>query len=93
LPTTPESTSRPHDWNELYRLALTETDPAKQTRRISEARKAIFDRIQEAFAEPSNSEEREQLTTALNGLRTVQQEYERRIQQFGEPRTSLRKSA
>jgi hypothetical protein len=29
----------------------------------------------------------------LNGLRTVQQEYERRIQQFGEPRTSLRKSA
>jgi hypothetical protein len=83
---TPESTPRPHDWNELYRLALTETDPAKQTRRISEARKAIFDRIQEAFAEPSNSEEREQLTTALTGLRTVQQECERRIQQFGEPR-------
>jgi hypothetical protein len=79
-----ENTSR--EWHELYRLAMAERDPSKLTLRISEARKAIFDRIEQAFADPCKSKEREQLTDALNGLRTIQEQYESRIQRFGEPR-------
>jgi hypothetical protein len=69
------------------------TDPAKLLRRISDARNSVLDRIQETLWKPAHYNERQELSDALNGLRTVQQEYERRIQQFGEPRTSLRKSA
>ena len=74
------------DWHELYRLAQVETDPALLRRRISEARNAILDRLQETLAKPSNYKERQQLSDALTGLRTLQQEYESRIQQFGERR-------
>ena len=81
----------PPDWKELYRLAAIETDPAKLPRRISEARKSVLDRIEETLWKPVHYDERQQLSDAMNGLRTVQQEYERRIQQFGEPRQ--RKSA
>jgi hypothetical protein len=90
---TTAGTPSPPDWKELYRLAATETDPAKLLRRISDARNSVLDRIQETLWKPAHYNERQELSNALNGLRTVQQEYERRIQQFGVPRTSLRKSA
>ena len=42
----------PHapDWKELYQLAVIELDPAKLSDRISDARNAILDRIQELLA-------------------------------------------
>ena len=90
---TTSGTASPPNWKELYRLAVTETDPAKLLRRISDARNSVLDRIQETLWKPAHYKERQELSDALNGLRTVQQEYERRILQFGEPRTSQRKSA
>ena len=88
---TTAGTPSPPDWKELYRLAATETDPAKLPRRISKARNSILDRIHETLSKPTHYNERQQLSDALHGLRTVQLENERRIQQFGEPRTSRRK--
>jgi hypothetical protein len=77
---------RPADWTELYQLAVLESDPTRLPQRISEARNAILDRIEETLAKPYPYQERQQLTDALNGLRAVQQEYEGRIRRYGEPR-------
>lgn len=74
------------DWTELYRLAFNELDPTKLEQRVADARNAILDRIQETIAKPSHYNERQQLSDALNGLRVLQQEYERRVQRYGEPR-------
>jgi len=89
---TNEGAPRPPDWKELYRLAAMETDPAELPRRVSEARNSILDRIQETLSKPGHYNERQELSDALIGLRTVQQEYESRTHQFGEPRTLRRKA-
>jgi hypothetical protein len=81
------------DWADLYRLALIELDPAKLKQRVSDARSAILDRIQETLPKPAHYDERQQLSDALYGLRVIQLEYERRVEQYGEPRMTARKSA
>jgi len=81
---------RPADWTELYQLAVLESDPTRLPQRISEARTAILDRIEETLTKPYPYQERQQLTDALNSLRAVQQEYEGRIRRYGEPRTENR---
>src|SRR5437667_12467249 len=88
---TTVGTPRPPDWKDLYQLAVIELDPAKLSHRISDARNAILDRIQETISVAAHYRERQELTDALNGLRLLRQEYERRVQQFGEPRTLRRK--
>ncbi len=82
---TTVGTPRPPDWKDLYQMAVIELDPAKLSHRISDARNAILDRIQETISVAAHYRERQELTDALNGLRTVQQEYERRVQQYEEP--------
>ncbi len=72
------------DWKDLYQLAVIELDPAKLTNRITDARNAILDRIQETIS-LAHYQERQELTDALNGLRVLRQEYEHRVQQYGEP--------
>ena len=66
-------TPRPRGWKELYELAMMETDPAKLSPLIADAHGAILDRIQETLTKPV-SEERERLSDALNGLRTLRHE-------------------
>ncbi len=78
---------RTPDWKVLYQLALIELDPANLSHRISDARNAILDRIQETISVAAHYQERQELTDALSGLRGLQQEYAQRVQQFGEPRT------
>src|SRR5258705_1493286 len=67
------SASRPPDWKDLYQLAVIELDPAKLSNRITDARNAILDRIQETIS-VAHYQERQELTDALNGLRVLQQE-------------------
>jgi hypothetical protein len=76
----------PPDWKGLYQLAVTELDPAKLPQRISAARDAILIRISENGAKPHTYQEHQELSDAINGLRVLQEEYKRRIQQYGEPR-------
>jgi len=76
----------PPDWKDLYQLAVIELDPAKLTNRITDARNAILDRIQETISVAAHYQERQELTDALNGLRVLRQEYDSRVQQYGEPR-------
>jgi hypothetical protein len=66
-------TPRPRGWIDLYELAMLETDPAKLAPLIADAHKAILDRIQETLTNPLSAE-RERLSDALNGLRTLRQE-------------------
>ena len=89
---TTVGTPRPPDWKGLYQMAVIELDPAKLSHRISDARNAILDRIQETISVAAHYQERQELADALNGLRVLRQEYEHRIQQFGEPRTLRRKT-
>ena len=70
-----------------------EHDPAKLTNRITDARNAILDRIQETTSVAAHYQECQELTDALNSLRLLRQEYQRRVQQFGEPRTLPRRKA
>ena len=77
---------RPPDWTELYQLAVLELDPTRLTQRISDARNAIVDRVEETHTKPLPYEERQQLTDALNGLRVLQLEGDRRVLQYGELR-------
>jgi hypothetical protein len=86
-------TSEPLDWKEIYRLAVVETDPAKRSRRISEARNSIFDRLEESSSKPGHPDERQELTDALNGLRVLQQGHEGRVQPYRDEGTSQRKTA
>jgi len=81
-----DGTPRPPDWTQLYQLAVLESDPTRLPQRISDARNAILDRIEETLTKPYPYQERQQLTDALNGLRVVQQECESRIHRYGEPR-------
>jgi hypothetical protein len=66
-------TPGPQDWKELYQLAMLETDPAKLAPLITDAHKAILDRIQETLTKPISTEH-ERLSDALSGLRTLRQE-------------------
>jgi hypothetical protein len=79
---------RPYGWKKLYQLALIEVDGSQLPKRVSDARNAILDRIEETQAKPFPHEERQQLTDALKGLHVIQKEYERRIQRYGESRTA-----
>ncbi|PYX30452.1 MAG: hypothetical protein DMG80_11990 [Acidobacteria bacterium] len=77
---------RPPDWKALYQLAVMELDPAKLPERITDARNAIVNRVAETVSKHPDYHESQELTDALNGLRVLRQEYERRVQQYGEPR-------
>jgi hypothetical protein len=91
---TTDGVPRPADWKDLYQLAVIELDhPAKLSNRINDASNAILDRIQETISVAAHYQERQELTDALNGLRVLRQEYERRGQQYGEPHTARRKSS
>jgi hypothetical protein len=81
-----DGTPRPPDWIKLYELAFVESDPTILPQRISEARNAILDRIEETHTSSCPYEERQQLTDALNALRAIQLDYESRIRRYGEPR-------
>jgi uncharacterized damage-inducible protein DinB len=63
---------------------MTEIDPVKLPQRVADARNAILDRIEETHTKPHPYDKRQGLTDALYGLRTLQQEYERRIQRYRE---------
>jgi hypothetical protein len=82
---TTDGVPRAPDWKELYQLAVIELDPAKLSHRVSDARNAILDRIQETISVASHYQERQELADALNGLRVLRQEYERRVRQYGQP--------
>jgi hypothetical protein len=79
----------PPDWKELYQLAVVELDPAKLPQRITEARNAILNKVAETVTKPRDYHESQELTDALNGLRVLHQEYQRRVQPFGEPRQRI----
>ena len=81
-----DGTPRPPDWKNLYQLAIVEADPSKLPQRITDARKAILDKVSETVANRYDYQESQELTDALFGLRVLQQEYKHRAQQFGEPR-------
>lgn len=57
-------------WSELYRAALSESDPIRLTGRIEAARHAIRDRL-ERRDESVTARERQQLQDALNTLFTL----------------------
>ena len=57
-------------WPELYRAALSESDPIKLTGRIEAARHAIRDRL-DRRDESVTARERLQLQAALNTLLTL----------------------
>jgi hypothetical protein len=59
------------DWKQQYQAALLETDPAKLSKRISEAHAAIKSRIKE---QPLASEEYSALMSALRFLRILEKE-------------------
>ena len=74
---------RPPDWIELYQLAVTEPDPTKLRQLVADARNAILDRVEETHTKPFPYQERQKLNDALNDLRVIQQECERREQRCG----------
>jgi len=84
-----DGVTRTPDWKDLYQLAVVELDPTKLPQRITDARTVILDRIQETLAKPSHYQERQELSDALNSLRVLHQEYQRRVQQYGEPRRKM----
>ena len=84
---TTAGTPGPPDWKQLYQLAFVELDPVKLPQRISDARTAILNRIEDSLKNPGLGEQ-QMLNDALNGLRVLRQEYDRRLQRYGERRTS-----
>ena len=83
---------RPQDWNELYQLAMLETDPAKLPPLIADAHKAILDRIQETLTKPVSAET-ERLSDALSGLRTLRDEVNSWKSKSNGDGTGVRKSS
>jgi hypothetical protein len=57
-------------WQELYRAALTESNPNKLYGRIEAARRAIHKRLEE-IEDSGDIREREQLDSALHALFTL----------------------
>jgi hypothetical protein len=84
-------TPGPQDWKELYQLAMLETDPAKLSPLITDAHKAILDRIQETLTKPISAE-RDRLSDALSGLGTLRQEVNSWKNKASGDRASLQKS-
>jgi hypothetical protein len=64
------------EWQDLYQFAISEQDITRLPQRISKARGAIFDRIEDRIMRPGSDEQR-MLNDALNGLRALQLECER----------------
>ena len=64
------------EWLDLYQFAISEQDITRLPQRISDARGAIFDRIEDAITRP-DSNERRMLNGALGGLQALQRESER----------------
>jgi hypothetical protein len=60
------------DWKPLYKAALLETDLSKLPQRISAARSAILDRIEESFTHSLLGEHRA-MDDALRNLRRLAQ--------------------
>jgi hypothetical protein len=58
------------DWKPLYEAALQETDESKLSERISIARNAILDRIEESLSNPSPAEH-QVMNEALRNLRRL----------------------
>ena len=58
------------NWKQLYQAALLETDTDKLPERITTARSAILDRIEESFAHSLPGEHRA-MDEALRGLRRL----------------------
>jgi len=58
------------DWIPLYEMALLETDAGKLPQRITMARSAIFDRIEESLKHPLPGEQRA-MDNALRNLRRL----------------------
>jgi hypothetical protein len=58
------------DWEPLYEAALLETDRSKLPERISVARNAILDRIEQTLRNPSPAEHRV-MNDALRNLRQL----------------------
>jgi hypothetical protein len=71
-----------HRWAEPYRLAVLETNGAKLTSRIFDARSAISKRIIELENDTANMQERQALTDALKFLALLTQQ-EARDQEHG----------
>jgi len=62
--------SNSRDWKPLYEAALFETDGSKLPERITAARTAILDRIEESLTSPLPSEHRV-MNDALRNLRRL----------------------
>ncbi len=62
--------SNSFDWKPLYEAALLETDVSKLAQRITVARIAILDRIEESLTSPLPSEHRA-MDDALRNLRRL----------------------
>jgi hypothetical protein len=60
------------DWKPLYEAALLETDAGKLPQRITTARSAILDRIEESLTHPRPGEQRA-MDDALRNLRRLAQ--------------------
>jgi hypothetical protein len=60
------------EWYGIYKAALLECDPAKLPTRIREAKTAISTRMQGFAEDPDSCQERELISEALFGLRTLQ---------------------
>jgi len=69
------------EWQDLYQFAISEQNITRLPQRIADARGAIFDRIEERITKP-NSDEQRMLNGALNGLRGLQLECERRVRKI-----------
>lgn len=76
-------------WKALCQLALAEPDPARLSRRISDARRAILERIEENSDKHPEGHEHEELRDAVNRLCALQEEYEGRVQRYGELRQRI----
>jgi len=64
------------EWQDFYQFAISEQDITRLPQRISDARGAIFDRIEDTITRP-DSNERRMLNGALGGLQALQREFER----------------
>jgi len=54
---TTAGTPGPPDWKQLYQLAFVELDPVKLPQRISDARTAILNRIEDSLKNPGLGEQ------------------------------------
>lgn len=63
--------SRSSSWKDLFRAALSESDPQKQQERVQQARDAIMDRVDQLLDDPERRPEHDQILQALNRLSNV----------------------